>query len=247
LYDYYHGLEDIKHKIVRAVGNPDDRFKQDPLRMLRAIRFACKLGFSIEHQTKLSIFNNSKIINKISQERIRVELNEILLSDYPVYGFELLLELGLLQHIIPELMECVDFDQRSVWHDKNVFDHIMAVVFNTPPKLDVRLSALFHDIGKPKAFTLGEDGHGHFKKHQIYSADMTKEILTRLKYDNKTIDKVTILVHEHMSRYAKLRTTNIKKFINRVGIENLDDLFELQIADIKGSKPPFDFSEVEEF
>lgn len=144
----------------------------------------------------------------------------------------------------PELCECVDFNQYNIHHDKNVFDHIISVINNTPKILNVRLAALLHDVAKPKCFSVDEEENGHFYGHHLDSAIMAEEILKRLKFDNKTIESVVILVKEHMSRYDFLRVTSIKKFINRVGIDNLNDLFELQIADIKGSAPPHNFSSV---
>jgi tRNA nucleotidyltransferase (CCA-adding enzyme) len=244
VYDYFGGLEDLKKGEIKAVGEPNDRFKEDPLRMMRAIRFACQLDFYINIYTLISISTNSELINKISAERIRDELCKILLSNYPEFGIRALLDTNILKYIIPELCECNNFDQYNIHHDKNVFDHIMEVLSNTPNILNVRLAALLHDIAKPKTFTLDKNNQGHFYGHHIDGAEIAEEILRRLKFDNKTIEAVKILVFEHMSRYDFLRVASIKKFINRVGIENLNNLFELQIADIKGSASPHDFNKV---
>jgi len=242
VYDYFGGLKDIENKIIRCVGNSDDRFSDDALRLIRGIRFSCQHNFTIEENTFKSIIKNAFLIQMISKERIRDELCKILMSDSPSYGIRLLQETGLLQFIIPELCECVGFEQMNPHHNKDVFEHILEVVDNTPKILNVRLSALLHDIGKPKTFTLDENNCGHFYQHHVIGADMTEEILKRLKFDNKTIENVKILVKYHMDRYETIRTNNTKKFINRVGIENLNDLFELQIADIKGSKVSNDYS-----
>jgi tRNA nucleotidyltransferase (CCA-adding enzyme) len=244
VYDYYGGLKDIENKIIRAVRNPNDRFTEDALRMMRAVRFSAQHDFDIEGKTERSIRKNAYLIQAISKERIRDELCKILMSDYPGYGIEMLQRCGLLEFIIPELCECVDFNQYNIHHDKNVFDHIISVINNTPKILNVRLAALLHDVAKPKCFSVDEEENGHFYGHHLDSAIMAEEILKRLKFDNKTIESVVILVKEHMSRYDFLRVTSIKKFINRVGIDNLNDLFELQIADIKGSAPPHNFSSV---
>ncbi|NFF77654.1 HD domain-containing protein [Clostridium sporogenes] len=235
LIDYFNGLEDLNNKIVRCVGNSKDRFNEDSLRMLRCIRFASQLNFDMEKSTKFNIRELSKNINNVSMERIRDELCKILVSSQPVYGIRNIVELNLVDYIIPELKDCVGFQQHNKHHDKDVYGHILSVVENVPNKLELRLAALLHDIGKPKCFSIGDNGQGHFYGHQKISADMTKDILKRLKFDNKTIDKVDKLVYNHMTRYNKLRIPSIKKFINKVGIDNLDDLFELQIADIKGS------------
>jgi tRNA nucleotidyltransferase (CCA-adding enzyme) len=244
IYDYFGGLNDLKRGAIKAVGDPNDRFKEDPLRMMRAIRFACQLDFYVNISTLTSISTNSELINRISAERIKDELCKMLLSNYPEFGIRALLDTGLLKYTISELCECDNFDQHNIHHDKNVFDHIMEVLSNTPRILNIRLAALLHDIAKPKTFTLDENGNGHFYGHHIDGADIAEEILRRLKFDNKTIETVRTLVFEHMSRYDFLRVASIKKFINRVGIGNLNDLFELQIADIKGSAPPHDFSGV---
>ncbi|HDK7138854.1 TPA: HD domain-containing protein [Clostridium botulinum] len=235
LVDYFHGLEDLNNKIIKCVGNSKDRFNEDSLRMLRCIRFASQLNFHMEESIKLNIRELSRNIANVSMERIRDELCKILVSSQPVYGIKNIVELNLIDYIIPELKVCVGFKQHNIHHDKDVYEHILSVVENVPNKLELRLAALLHDIGKPKCFSIGDNGQGHFYGHQKISADMTKDILKRLKFDNKTIDKVDKLVYNHMARYNKLRTPNIKKFINKVGIDNLDDLFELQIADIKGS------------
>jgi tRNA nucleotidyltransferase (CCA-adding enzyme) len=245
LIDCFNGMSDLNNKIIRCVGNPIERFNEDALRMMRCIRFSSQLGFDIEQNTLEAVIELNNNIKNISKERIREELCKILISNKPQDGVCHLMQTGLISNIIPELISCLKFNQHNKHHDKDIFMHIMSVLENTPPKLEIRLSALLHDIGKPKCFTIGEDGQGHFLQHHKFSADMARDILTRLKFDNKTIDRVCILVYEHMSRYDKLRTTNTKKFINRVGVDNLDDLFELQIADIKGASNEYqDFSNV---
>ncbi|NCI19739.1 HD domain-containing protein [Clostridium botulinum] len=235
LVDYFGGLEDLQSEIIRCVGNPKKRFLEDALRMVRAIRFCSQLGFDIEQDIINSIVELNKNLRNISKERIRDELCKILISDNPIDGICHLGQSDLMYHIIPELYDTLKFKQYNKHHDKDVFNHILSVVDNVPNKLELRLAALLHDIGKPKCFSMGEDGQGHFYGHQKISANMTKAILKRLKFDNKTINKVDKLVYYHMARYDNLRTPSIKKFINKVGIDNLDDLFELQIADIKGS------------
>ena len=206
---------------------------------MRAIRLSTQHNFTIEENTFQAIIKNAYLIQMISKERIRDELCKILMSDSPSYGIRLLQETGLLQYIIPELCECVGFEQHNHNHDKDVFEHIMCVLDNTPPILNVRLSALLHDIAKPMCFTLDENNIGHFYYHHIEGEKLTEEILTRLKFDNKTINDVKILVREHMFNFnenSKIKTSIIKKFINRVGIDNLENLYCLRVADIKGSK-----------
>ena len=239
VYDYFGGLKDIENKIIRCVGKAEDRFNEDALRLIRCIRFSCQHNFTIEENTFQAIIKNAYLIQMISKERIRDELCKILMSDNPSKGIRLLQETGLLQYIIPELCDCVGFEQHNIHHDKDVYEHTLVVLDNTPKILNVRLSALLHDIAKPKCFTLDDNEIGHFYYHHIEGKKVAEEILSRLKFDNKTISDVKILVREHMFNFSekgKIKTSIIKKFINRVGINNLENLFCLRIADIKGSK-----------
>jgi tRNA nucleotidyltransferase (CCA-adding enzyme) len=244
LVDIFNGVDDLKNKIIKCVGEADKRFNEDALRMLRAIRFACQLQFNIEEETYSSIFRNSHLLKNVSAERIRDELTKILLSSTPSRGIRMLQESSLLKHIIPELIESVGFDQKNPHHDKNVFDHIMAVLDNSPENLAVRLGALLHDIGKPRTFSIDKKGIGHFYGHNVVSAEMSEVILKRLRFDNSTIKKVLIIITEHMSAYNNMKNRTLKKFIGRVGVENLEDLFELQIADSKGHKEAADYSPI---
>lgn len=245
LIDCFDGLQDLNNNIVRSVGNPNERFNEDALRIIRGVRFSAQLGFSIDNDTALAMTNNKNLLNNISKERIREEFLKILLTEEPSNGINRLVSLELMEYIIPELLETISFEQKNPNHDKDVFNHIMAVLDNTEKDIVLRLAALLHDIGKPQCFTVDENGKGHFYGHHKKSAEMAETILERLKFDNKTIFTVKLLVKEHMSRYEFLREKSIKKFINKVGAENLDRLFKLQIADIKGSMPPHDFSNID--
>lgn len=242
--DYYTGLDDLKQKIIRSIGNAGARYAEDALRMLRCIRLSSQLGFQIENYTFDSIQASAEQIKSVSWERIRDELAKTLLSDRASEGINLLSKSGLMQYILPELQLCIGFEQRNYHHRNDVFEHILKVIDATPSSLNVRLAALLHDVAKPQTFSIGEDGVGHFYQHHVVGAEMTEEILKRFKFDNKTIERVRTLVREHMSRYPKLRQGSIKKLINRLGKENVDDFINLQLADIIGSKPPFDFDTV---
>lgn len=245
LIDHHHGLFDLENKIIKAVGKAEKRFNEDALRMLRAIRFACQLNFQIDEEIKISLYNTSVLLKNISAERIKDELCKTLTSDFPSIGIELLMKFNLMKYIIPELYECKNFHQLNKHHDKDVLQHILVALDNTPNKLDLRLSALLHDIAKPNCFTVDEAGQGHFLKHNVKGANMAKDILKRLKFDNKTIEKVYILVLEHMSRFEKTKDSTLKRFIGRVGKENLEDFFLLQIADSKAcAKEYTDVSEI---
>ena len=235
LIDYFNGMDDIKNKIVKCVGNPNDRFNEDALRMLRFIRFICTLDFYPDMNSLNAIMNNYQTLSYVSKERIRDELCKILLSNSPSFGIRYLTKLNLINYIIPQLKKCVDFEQHNIHHNKDVFDHIMTTLEFTPPILEVRLAAILHDIGKPRCFTMDANGQGHFNGHNAISETMARKILTNLKFDNNTINNVCILVKEHMFRFEQTKNSSIKKFIGRVGINNLDNLFELQTADIYGS------------
>lgn len=242
LIDYYGGIQDISNKIIKCVGKPLERFSQDYLRMLRAIRFSTQLRYTLDISTHKAIKQLSKNINNVSAERIREELNKILMSDVPSEGFKVLKSTETLKHIIPELDMCVGFQQHNPHHNKDVFNHILSVIDNTENDLILRLSALFHDIGKPETFSLDEEGIGHFYGHNVKSADITNNIMKRLKYDNKSIEQVVALVREHMSSYDNAKEKTIKKLINRIGPNNINRLFKLQIADVKATASNYDIS-----
>jgi len=244
LIDPFNGLDYLNSKVVRCVGNPNERFQEDGLRMLRAVRFASQLGFKINRQTAISIIDNRKLLKLISQERIREELNKILITENPSSGITALRTLKLLDYIMPELNDCHNFNQHNPNHNKDVFAHTMAVLDAIDSKLELRLAALFHDIGKPCTFAIGEDSVGHFYSHHKESARICRKIMKRLKYSNKEIEYVSELVYYHMTRYKSLKTSSVKKFINKVGVDRLDDLFKLLIADRIGSKAPYEFDDI---
>lgn len=244
LIDPFCGLESLNNKTICCVGNARERMQEDGLRVIRAIRFASQLDFSIDMDVSLGIIEKEYMLENISKERIREEFNKILLSEKPSNGIDLLLCMHLLQHIVPELQCCLGFDQHNHNHNKCVYQHTMSVVDNIEPKLELRLAALFHDIGKPNTFTTDEDGVGHFYGHNKESAKICREIMTRLKYSNKEIEYVSELVYHHMERHLDPKSSTIKKFINRVGLDKLDDLFKLFIADRLGTKPPYDLEDI---
>lgn len=244
--DPFSGETDLTNRVIKCVGNPALRFQEDALRMLRAIRFSTQLDFEIHKKTLAAISENNELIKKISLERIRDELCKMLLCNAPSTGFHLLNATGLLSYILPELSACVNLPQHNPHHDKDVFQHTLTVLDSTPKDLILRLAALFHDIGKPKCFTLDENGLGHFYMHHIESSAVSQKILKRLRFDNNTINTVDILIKEHLISNDNIKPAAVKRLINRVGIENIDNLFQLQIADIKGHKPPFDFTKVNE-
>ena len=251
IVDPFGGRLDIKKKIIRTVGAAHERFMEDGLRPVRCIRFACKLGFSIENNTFSEIFEK-EILNKvasISVERFRDEFEKMLVSAKPSTGLKLLEETGIMAIFIPELLDgrgCIQSDKRG-FHEFDVLDHLYYACDGAPAeKLNVRLAALFHDIGKPAAKKLTDETIT-FYNHERISAEQTEKILTRLKFPNTVINNVCHLIREHMFNYEPNWTiAAVRRFIIRVGRENLNDLYDLRIADIYGmhnQKVDFRFSE----
>ena len=238
IIDYFGGIEDLNNKIIRAVGEPNKRFQEDALRMLRAIRFAARLDFHIEERTLEAIKVNSKLILNISNERIRDELCKMLVSTNATKAFRLLEQTKLLEFILPELQKAVGFNQQNQYHDKDIFEHTLAVVENCSGSLSLRVAALLHDIAKPLCFTTDEDGIGHFYGHDKKGVILCQQILKRLKFDNESISRISLLVKEHMNVLEKPTDPSVKRLINRVGVELIPELFALQRADALGSASP---------
>lgn len=239
LIDFFGGQNDLNNKIVRAVGDANKRFQEDALRMLRAIRFSCQLDFSIAPETYSAIKSNYNLIKNISIERIRDELCKILISNNPSKGIDLLRDCGILKVILPEINALVDYTPKCNNHNRNVFSHTLKVIDNTSYDLILRLSALFHDVGKLNTLT-EKNGHYYFPGHSEEGAKLTKEILTRLKFDNVTIETVCALIYDHLVvNVSKFPTDgDIKRLINRVGVRNIFTLMELQRADINSLPDP---------
>ncbi|HBQ25782.1 MAG TPA: polynucleotide adenylyltransferase [Syntrophomonas sp.] len=236
LLDPYNGVGDIKNRLIRCARNPFEQMQEDSVRILRAIRFETQLGFNIEPKLLQAIKDLKDSIPTSGSERVRNEFIQILLSEQPSQGIRRLLELGLLERLIPELIPTIGFDTRSSYHDKDVFEHTLVVLDNTEPNLTLRLAALLHDIDKPNCLTIDEDGEGHCYGHASSSSEIARTILGRLNFDRKTVKAVTALIKEHMNDFVNISDLSIKRLIRRVGLDNIDRLFELQLADIKGSE-----------
>lgn len=239
--DPFNGQLDIKNKIIRAVGNPNERFKEDALRLLRAIRFSAELDFKIEKLTYDSILKNNYLIKNISFERIRDEFIKIIQSGNAFRGILLLEQTGLLKFIIPELSNCIGISQNK-HHKYDVFEHSLRALQYTVSKnysLEVRLASLFHDIGKPQT-KKGDGENATFYNHEYVSAKLTKQILEKLKFPKDIIKKVVHLVRYHMFYYnvGEVTAAGVRRFIARVGIENIDDLMKVREADRIGSGVP---------
>ena len=245
LKDIYGGLKDITDKVVRTVGNADERFSEDVLRVLRAIRFSCQLGFAISYETLDSISRHSDRLSNISHERIRDEFTKIIMSNDPLGGISLLVKLGLNKHIIPELEEGVGCEQKGE-HIYDVFEHLLHALGHAAEKdwaLDIRLAALFHDIGKPKTrrwdgTKAGGKGKYTFYGHEVVGAKMARKIMERLKFPREITEKVYTLVRYHMffSDTEAITLSAVRRTIVNVGRENIWDLMKVRECDRVGMK-----------
>ena len=229
LVDLFGGMEDLDKKQIRCVGVPKERFGEDALRMLRALRFSATLGFEVEKDTYDAIKELSYTLEKVSAERIYTELIKLLTSDEPQKIRDCYLT-GLTKVFMPEYDEMVGIPQNNPHHCYDVEEHTLKVLENTPPEKVIRLAALFHDIGKPLCHTVDENGIDHFHGHQSVSEEVSRRILKRLKCDNYTLSKVSLLVLNHDVR-TEAEKRPVRRLINRIGADNIEGLLRLQIAD----------------
>lgn len=239
IIDLFGGKADLKNKIIRAVGNPNERFDEDALRMMRAIRFASELNFKIEKRTIEDIRNNSKNLQYVAQERIKDELAKIILSDNPSEGIDLLHETGLLNYIIPELGKGYGVKQNR-HHIYTIYKHnLLSLKFCPSKKIEVRLAALLHDIAKPQT-KRGEGPDATFYNHDHVGKKVAEKILKRLRFPNEIIAKVILLIDNHMFYYNpdEVGESSVRRLIKKVGLENINDLIDLRIADRLGSGVP---------
>lgn len=236
--DNFSGLDDLEGGIIRAVGDPEKRFQEDALRLLRAVRFAVELGFKIEKETAEGIKKNAHLLKNISRERIKDEFSKILLSDWPAEGVVLLRKLGLLGEIIPALTEGIGVKQN--WHHiYSVFKHsVLSLKFCFSEELEIRLAALLHDIAKPRVKGLGKGGQATFYNHEVVGERISREMLSRLCFSSAVIDESSKLVRYHMFNYdpAMHNESTVRRLLHRVGgIERMGKLLVLRIADRLGS------------
>jgi putative nucleotidyltransferase with HDIG domain len=236
--DPFDGQQDLEKKIIRAVGDPNQRFSEDALRLLRAIRIATELGFLIESETSLAIQKNAPLIKKISGERIRDEIFKILATDHPADGFQILKNLDLLKEILPELEACFSIEQASPGrhHIYDVGTHSLKSLENCPSKDPlVRFATLLHDIGKPKVQGRDSKGAITFYNHEVVGARMAREIGNRLHLSRQQREKLIALVRWHQFTVDESTTpAAVRRFIRRVGVENIKDIIDLRIGDRLG-------------
>lgn len=231
LVDPFGGQRDLEARVVRAVGEPRERFAEDALRMVRAVRFATRLGFVIDPRTADAIRESAGLAESLSGERIQQEITKMLEAPKPSEAFRLLSDLRLLEVVCPELEEAKDTPQDKAVA-QNVFDHSLATLDATPADdLVLRLAGLFHDIGKPATFA-----DGHFHQHEFVGEAKARDILRRWRFDKETVNRVTHLIRNHMFWYQSEWTPSaVRRFVRNVGLENIPALFALRKADNIGS------------
>lgn len=243
IIDPFSGKEDLENKIIRAVGDPEKRFSEDALRMMRAVRFQVTLGegWKIEEKTEKAIKDNAHLIQVISKERIRDEFMKIIMSEKAADGIETMRRLGLLKYIIPELEEGYGVSQNK-HHIYDVYTHsLLSLKYAAQKGFNkyVRLAVLFHDIAKPRV-KRGEGLDATFYNHEVVGARMTRKILERLRFSKKDIEKITKLVRYHLFYYnvGEVGESSVRRLIRKVGLENIQDLVQLRMADRIGSGCP---------
>lgn len=241
--DLFDGIKDLEAKRLRTVGDAHERFNEDALRMMRAVRLSAELGFVIDSATTTAIAENNELLKRISIERIAIEFLRIINSKEPMQGIVFLHSFGLLQHIVPELIDGIDCEQGGI-HAFDVFEHNVRTLQAAADKdfpSEVRIAALFHDIGKPATRrTGGKNKHYTFFGHEVVGARMTKSILERLKLPRETIDTVVNLVRWHMffSDPDEITLSAVRRTITRIGEEHIEDLLNLRVCDRIGTGRP---------
>lgn len=236
IVDLFGGQADLKAKIIKCVGNPDERFKEDALRILRALRFASVLGFEIDKETADAAIRNKELLKNVSKERVFQELNKLLLG----VGVKdvLLKHREIIFEVIPELKKCDGFEQNSKFHSYDVYTHIANSVANGDRDLTVRWALLLHDIEKPSCYTEDNNGVGHFYGHQKKSAEVAERILKRLKAPNKLISDCYRLIKMHDCK-TEITRAEIKKLLSIYGYETLMKLAKVKIGDALAHAEPY--------
>ena len=238
LIDPFNGVQDIRNKIIRCVGNPTERFKEDTLRILRALRFKARLGFVIERNTEMSLLCLVNSLHNISIERIHDEICKIVKSKYAALVLEQYANVFMV--CIPEMRVMYGFEQNNPYHDYTVWDHTIKTLYKCKTNdLITRLALLFHDMGKPYCCQVGEDGCKHFKGHGKVSASMADGVMQRLRFDNVTREKVVQLVYYHDATF-EVGKKYVKRWLNKMGEEQFRRLLEVRKSDIKGQKAVYD-------
>lgn len=241
IYDPFGGKSDIENKIIKCVGEPEKRFEEDALRIMRALRFSSQLGFEIEKSTSETLLKLRENLDKISRERVREELDKLICGKDVIRVMMDYRE--VIAQVIPEIRECFDFEQHSVYHKYDVYEHTVRAV-GIAEELPLKRVMLLHDIAKPRVFRLDKNGRGHFKMHSEVGAKIAEKILKNLRYDNKTIKQTVLLIAHHSDNIHTER--DVKYTISEIGAENFFSLMKVKRAD-NSAKHSFVLRELEEF
>lgn len=231
LIDLFNGQKDLKDKTINFVGMPEERIKEDPVRMLRAFRFMSKLNFNLSSNTIVAIKNKKSLLKDISQERITLEFSKLLLGENVKNTLMLMKDTGVLELIIPEIKVTYDFNQYNPHHTLDLFSHIVSVVEKVPADTELRYAALLHDIGKPAVQTFDDKGIAHYRGHDIVGEEMAKNILIKMKIDSKSIENISNLVRKHMDLHRDLSDKKMNKLLSEMGYEQLLKLIQHSNAD----------------
>ena len=232
LVDIFGGMEDIENRVIRCVGDAEERFREDALRIMRAVRFSAQLGYTIEARTREAISKLAPNLQNISAERIQVELTKLITSPNPD-TMRVAYELGITRVILPEFDTAMDTPQNHPHHKYNVGEHTLYSLAEVPRDKNLRLAMLFHDIGKPKTRTVDEKGIDHFHGHGAVSEEMTRKILKRLRYDNDTISCVTRLVRYHdYGNEVEPNLRIVRRAVNKIGEDIFPGLLQVKRADV---------------
>ena len=247
MVDFVHGVADIEEKSIRAIGRPEARFQEDALRLMRAIRFATVLEFDIEPRTWNAIKQNADLLQQVSVERITAEFNKILLSEHRSTGLSLLVDSGLIKFFLPEVLDLIGCEQPPQFHPEgDVYTHtrLMLSMLKPDANLELCLSVLLHDIGKPATYTYDqEEQRIRFNGHDAVGARMSETILTRLRYPNTVIETVSSMVANHMNfmHVQQMRTAKLKRFMARPHYEDEIELHRVDCASSNGFTQNLDF------
>lgn len=242
LVDPFGGQADLSSNLIRCVGNPEIRFTEDSLRILRAVRFASQLDYTIEDATVAAMYSCLPLLDRVAAERIRVEFEKLLCG--PATFYVLTNFRDIIAEFLPEIRPMFDLDQKNDYHVYDVWQHSLHVVAQIPADPVLRLIAFFHDIGKPSTMTVTEEDWGHFYGHEQASTEIANSILRRLRYDNDTRKTVTSVIDAHKIVFQPTEK-HARRCLNRLGEECLRMLIELELADVKSQNPKFTAERVE--
>jgi poly(A) polymerase/tRNA nucleotidyltransferase (CCA-adding enzyme) len=243
MVDLYGGEQDLENKLIKTVGDPDTRFGEDALRLMRAVRLACQLDFDIESVTRESVDKNSELLKTISRERVRDEFVKLIMTDYPMRGLVLMKVTGLLEYVVPELLQGIGVEQNQA-HHFDVWEHNLRTLQHSADKkwpLHVRLSAIFHDISKPETRRFSREKRDYtFYGHDVVGGRVTREIMERLRFPKELTEKVSMFVRWHMffSDTEQITISAVRRLITNVGKENIWELINLRICDRVGTGRP---------